>query len=50
VDGVSPRRGTVVDTMQGRVGDEAGRSISRMRSLATPIEVAAYLQVLVKTL
>jgi excisionase family DNA binding protein len=50
MDGVSPRRGTVVDTMQGRVGDEAGRSISRMRPLATPIEVAAYLQVPVKTL
>jgi hypothetical protein len=50
VDGVSPRWGTVVDTMQGRVEDEAGRSISRMRPLATPIEVAAYLQVPVKTL
>jgi hypothetical protein len=36
--------------MQGPVEDEAGRSTSRVRRLATPIEVAAYLQVPVKTL
>jgi excisionase family DNA binding protein len=42
--------GTIVDGIQSRVGDEAGGSMSRMRRLATPIEVAAYLHVLVKTL
>lgn len=48
---MSARRGTLVDKMQGCVGDEAGRSTSRVRArLATPIEVAAYLQVPVKTL
>jgi hypothetical protein len=36
--------------MQARVGDDAGGSTSRVRRLATPIEVAAYLQVPVKTL
>ena len=50
MDGVSARRGTLVDTMQGRVGDEMGESTSRVRRLATRIEVAAYLQVSVKTL
>jgi len=35
--------------MQGPVEEEAGRSTSRVRRLATPIEVAAYLQVPVKT-
>ncbi|MGH2596177.1 MAG: helix-turn-helix transcriptional regulator [Actinomycetota bacterium] len=47
---MSSRRGTVVDTMQGCAGDEAGWSTLRMRRLATPIEVGAYLQVPVKTL
>jgi excisionase family DNA binding protein len=50
IDGVSARRNTLVNTMQGRVGDEAGRSTSRVRRLATPIEVSAYLKVPVKTL
>ncbi len=39
-----------MDTMQGPVEDDAGRSASRVRRLATPIEVAACLQVPVKTL
>jgi excisionase family DNA binding protein len=47
---VSAWRGTLVDTMQAREGDDEGRSTSRVRRLATPIEVAAYLQVPVKTL
>jgi hypothetical protein len=36
--------------MQGPAEGEAGGSTSRVRRLATPIEVAAYLQVRVKTL
>jgi excisionase family DNA binding protein len=35
--------------MQGPADDEAGESTSQVRRLATPIEVAAYLQVPVKT-
>jgi excisionase family DNA binding protein len=50
LDGVFARRGTLIDSMQGRVGDEEGSSTSRVRRLATPIEVAAYLQVPEKTL
>jgi excisionase family DNA binding protein len=46
----SARRNILVDTMQGPAEDEAGGSTSRVRRLATPIEVAAYLQVPVKTL
>ena len=50
ISGVSARRNILDDTMQGPVEDEGGRSTSRVRRLATPIEVAAYLQIPVKTL
>jgi hypothetical protein len=47
---VSARRNILVDTMQRPAENEGGGSTSRVRRLATPIEVAAYLQVPVKTL
>jgi hypothetical protein len=43
-------RGSLVDTMPSGVGEEAGRAAIGARRLTTPIEVAAYLQVPVRTL
>jgi excisionase family DNA binding protein len=43
-------RATLVATMPSGVGDEAAKATGRARRLATPTEVAAYLQVPVKTL
>ena len=41
---------SVVVTMPGGGGDEAGRATTGARRLATPTEVAAYIQVPVRTL
>jgi hypothetical protein len=43
-------RDTLVDTMQGSARDEVGMAMTGARRLATPTEVAVYLQVPVKTL